>query len=47
MPLRGAYGLGIEPWAAGGNLEQAVADGEAPRLPGHARLETRLTATIT
>ena len=46
MPLRGAYALGIEPWATGGNLEQAVADGDALRLPGHARLDTRLTATI-
>lgn len=46
MPLRGAYGLGIEPWATGGNLEQAVADGTALRLAGQARLETRLTATI-
>jgi hypothetical protein len=46
MPLRGTYALGIEPWATGGNLEQAVADGNALRLPGHARLETRLTATI-
>jgi hypothetical protein len=46
MPLRGAYGLGIEPWATGGNLEQAVTDGTALCLAGQARLETRLTATI-
>ena len=46
MPLRGAYGLGVEPWASGGNLEQAVADGTALRLAGHGQLETRLIATI-
>ena len=46
MPLRGAYGLGVAPWVAGGNLEQAAADGSALRLAGHGRLETRLTATI-
>ena len=46
MPLRGAYGLGIEPWATGGNLAHAVADGDALRLAGHAQLETGLTATI-
>jgi Domain of unknown function (DUF4432) len=46
MPLRGAYALGIEPWATGGNLEQAVTEGNALRLAGHARLETRLVASI-
>ena len=46
MPLRGAYALGIEPWAAGGNLEHAVAAGNALRLAGHAQLETQLTASI-
>jgi hypothetical protein len=46
MPLSGTYGLGVEPWVAGGNLEQAVAAGQALRLAGHGRLETRLTATI-
>ncbi len=35
MPLRGAYGLGVEPWTAGGNLEQAVA--EAAREAGRPR----------
>jgi hypothetical protein len=28
------------------NLEQAVADGDALKLAGHACLETRLSATI-
>jgi galactose mutarotase-like enzyme len=46
MPLRGAYALGIEPWAAGGNLEHAVAAGEALRLDAHAHLDTRLTASF-
>jgi hypothetical protein len=46
MPLRGSYALGIEPWAAGGNLEHAVATGSALRLDGHAHLDTRLTASF-
>jgi hypothetical protein len=46
MPLRGAYGLGIEPWVFGGNLEQALAHGSALRIGGHGTLETRLTASI-
>jgi hypothetical protein len=46
MPLGGAYALGIEPWATGGNLEQAVTAGDALRLAGHAQLETQLTAGI-
>jgi hypothetical protein len=47
MPLRGAYGLGIEPWTSGGNLEAALADGEAVELPGRGWLETTVSATIT
>ena len=47
MPLRGAYGLGIEPWTSGGNLEAAMASGEAVALPGHGQLETTVSATIT
>ena len=47
MPLRGAYGLGIEPWTSGGNLEAAMASGEAVALPGHGHLETTVSATIT
>jgi Domain of unknown function (DUF4432) len=47
MPLRGAYGLGIEPWTSGGNLETALARGDAVALPGHSRLETTVSATIT
>jgi Domain of unknown function (DUF4432) len=47
MPLRGAYGLGIEPWTSGGNLEAAMASGEAAALPRHGQLETTVSATIT
>jgi hypothetical protein len=46
MPLAGSYALGIEPWVALGNLEQAVAAGEAIELAGGAVLETTLTATL-
>ena len=46
MPLRGAYGLGVEPWTGGGNLEQAVAEGSALSLAGHGQLETRLVASF-
>jgi galactose mutarotase-like enzyme len=46
MPLAGAYALGIEPWVAAGNLEAAVAAGEAVELAGGAVLETTLTATL-
>jgi hypothetical protein len=47
MPLRGAYGLGIEPWTSGSNLEAALARGDAVALPAHSRLETTVSATIT
>ena len=46
LPLAGSYALGIEPWVSRGNLEQAVAAGEAIELAGGASLETTLTATI-
>jgi hypothetical protein len=46
LPLAGSYALGIEPWVSNGNLEQAVAAGEAIELAGGAVLETILTATI-
>ena len=46
MPLRGAYGLGVEPWTTGGNLEQAVADGDARWLDGRGQLETRVVASF-
>jgi Domain of unknown function (DUF4432) len=46
MPLRGAYGLGVEPWVFGGNLEQALAEGGALSLAGHGVLETRLVASF-
>jgi hypothetical protein len=47
MPLRGAYALGIEPWTSGGNLEAAMASGEALMLPAHGQLKTTVSATIT
>ena len=47
LPLRGCYGLGIEPWTCEGNLEAAVSRGDAMSLPGHGRLETTVSATIT
>jgi hypothetical protein len=46
LPLAGSYALGIEPWVSGGNLEHAVAAGEAIELAGGASLETILTASI-
>ena len=46
LPLAGSYALGIEPWVAPGNLEQAVAAGEAVELAGGAALTTTLTAAI-
>ncbi len=47
MPLRGCYGLGIEPWTSDGNLETAVSRGDAAALPPHDVLETTVIATIT
>jgi hypothetical protein len=47
MPLTGIYGLGIEPWTARHNLEQAVADGEAIELAGGATFRTALQATLS
>jgi hypothetical protein len=46
LPLAGSYALGIEPWVSSGNLDQAVAAGEAFELAGGASLETTLTASI-
>jgi hypothetical protein len=46
LPLAGSYALGIEPWISSGNLEDAVAAGEAIELAGGAALETTLTAAI-
>jgi hypothetical protein len=46
LPLAGSYALGIEPWVFGGNLEQALAAGQAVELAGGAALETTLIATI-
>jgi len=46
MPLAGSYGLGVEPWVSGGNLEAAVAAGEALELPARGSMRTALTATI-
>jgi hypothetical protein len=47
MPLRGCYGLGIEPWTSEGNLDAALGRSDAVSLPGHGRLETTVSATIT
>jgi hypothetical protein len=47
MPLRGAYGLGIEPWTTGGNLDAATARGEAVELAAHRCLETTVAASLT
>ena len=46
MPLRGVYGLGVEPWVSRGNLEQSVAEGSALELGAGASLTTALTATV-
>jgi hypothetical protein len=46
MPLRGAYALGIEPWTSGGNLEAALAAGQAVELAGREHLDTTLVASI-
>jgi Domain of unknown function (DUF4432) len=45
-PLAGSYGLGIEPWVSGGNLEHAVRLGEALTLPPGGTLSTRVVATL-
>jgi hypothetical protein len=47
MPLRGAYALGIEPWTSGGNLDAALAVGDAVEIPGHGQVKTTVSATIT
>jgi hypothetical protein len=47
MPLRGSYALGIEPWTSGGNLEAALAAGDAVELAGHGHLETTVSAAFT
>jgi hypothetical protein len=47
LPLRGCYGLGIEPWTSNGNLEAAIRRGDAMALPPHGVLETTVTAAIS
>jgi len=47
MPLRGTYALGIEPWTARYNLEEALAVGQAIELAGGARFSTTFEAMIT
>jgi Domain of unknown function (DUF4432) len=47
LPLRGCYGLGIEPWTSNGNLETAVSQRDAATLPPRGILETTVIATIT
>jgi hypothetical protein len=46
MPLRGCYGLGVEPWVSQGNLEQAVGAGAALEVAPGDRMRTTLTAAI-
>lgn len=46
MPLRGAYGLGVEPWVSQGNLEQALAGGTALEVAPGGSLGTTLIASI-
>ncbi len=45
-PLTGIYGVGLEPWTSRYNLEQAMAHGEAVRLPGGESLTTAMRATV-
>jgi len=47
LPLRGCYGLGIEPWTSEGSLEAAISRGDAAALPPHGVLETTVTASVT
>jgi len=46
MPLTGVYALGIEPWTAPHNLEQAVKAGDAVVVPGRGQFHTTLAATF-
>jgi Domain of unknown function (DUF4432) len=46
LPLAGSYALGVEPWVGGGNLEAALAAGEALRLDPGRSITTDVTATI-
>jgi galactose mutarotase-like enzyme len=46
-PINGTYGLGIEPWVAGGNLQHAMARGEALHLSPGEQLVTELFARVT
>jgi hypothetical protein len=46
LPLCGSYALGVEPWSAMTNLEQAVADGEAIELGPRQAIETTLRVSF-
>ncbi len=46
-PLSGTYGLGIEPWVAAGNLQQAIAHGDALILAPGEHLVTQLSAGVS
>ena len=46
LPLTGSYGLGLEPWVAGGNLEHAIRTSTALSLPAHEVLSTQLVASL-
>jgi galactose mutarotase-like enzyme len=45
--IDGAYGLGLEPWVAAGNLEQAIANGAARLLAPGEQLDTQLFASVS
>jgi hypothetical protein len=46
-PFTGMYGVGLEPWVSRYSLTEAVEKGQAMRLAGGARLQTRLVASVT
>jgi hypothetical protein len=46
MPLAGAYGLGVEPWMASGNLAQALERGQAGQLEPGETLHTVVHAKL-
>jgi len=46
MPLRGSYGLGIEPWSSFSNLEEAARSGTATEVGGSAQLRTEIKVSL-
>jgi hypothetical protein len=45
-PLSGSYALGVEPWSAGENLEHAIRNGTACRVPGMGHVTTTISASL-